>query len=207
MPLFQKRKPVLLTLGGLGLFKSEIAESDAFLEAHGITSYVATHDPSWTPQRFRQYLEECVNQNRFNKVWVYHLLGNFYLAEGRLEEAVSVYSRAILEYPDDPRAYYNLGTIYYGISYHATETDFTHRPDFSEAPIEMQELAHQVHEDDKKHPQLTQALRESKLAASPLEAAKLALKYYRKTVACNIANEDERLVQTHIILIKMRWNL
>lgn len=202
MPIFQKHKPLPLD----GLLESELAESDAFFESHGISKEMATQDPEGTRQRFRQYLEECVNQNPFNKVWVYHLLGMLYSAEGRLEKMVSLYSRAASEYPSDPRAYYSLGTIYYGIS-QATETskglDSTDVHDF---PWEIQERMLRVRQFQEENQQLVQAFRESKLT-SPEEAAKLALQYFHKTLACNISNEDKHRVQTHIRIIEVRLSL
>ena len=41
----------------------------------------------------------------------------------------------------------------------------------------------------------------SKLTASPEEAVKLALKFFRETLACNISNDDKHRVQTHIRII------
>jgi len=198
MPLFQKQKPLPLD----GLLQSELVESDAFFESHGISKEMATQDPEGTRQRFRQYLEECVNQNPFNKVWVYHLLGMLYSAEGKLQETVSLCSRATSEHPADLRAYYFLGTIYYGIS-QATETSKSlNRTDVQHAPWEIQELMRQNREFQEENQQLVQAFRESKLT-SPEEAAKLALKYFRKTLVCNISNDDKRRVQTHIRIIEM----
>lgn len=199
MPLFQKQKPLPLDR----LLQSELMESDAFFESHGISKEMATQDPEGTRQRFRQYLEECVNQNPFNKAWVYHLLGMLYSAEGKLQETVSLCSRAASEYPTDPRAYYSLGTIYYGIS-QATETDKSlNRTDVQDHPWEIQERMRRIRQFQEENQQLVQAFRESKLAASPEEAAKLALKYFRKTLVCNISNEDKNRVQTHIRIIEV----
>ena len=125
-----------------------------------------------------------------------------YSAEGKLQETVSLCSHATSEYPTDPRAYYFLGTIYYGIS-QATETDKSlNRTDMQHAPWEIQELVRQNREFQEENQQLVQAFRESKLT-SPEEAAKLALKYFRKTLVCNISNDDKRRVQTHIRIIEM----
>jgi hypothetical protein len=202
MPLFQRQKPLPLD----GLLQSELVESDAFFESHGISKEMATQDPEGTRQLFRQYLEECVNQNHFNKVWVYHLLViMLYSAEVKLEKIVSLFSRAASEHPADPRAYYSLGTIYYGI-YEETLKPLT-RADVQHAPWEIQELARQYREFQEENQQFVKACRESKLAASPEEAAKLALQHYRKTLACNISNDDKRRVQTHIRLIEVQLSL
>lgn len=199
MPLFQKHEPLPLD----GLLQSELAESDAFFESHGISKEMVTRDPERTRQLFRQYLEEYVNQNRFNKVWVYYLLGTLYWAEGKLAEVVSVYSRAAAEYPQDPRAYYSLGAIYYGIS-QATETERNlHSLDIGSYPIEIQERMCRVRQFQEENQQLVQAFRESKLVASREEAAMLALKYFQKTLVCNISNDDKRRVQTHIRIIEV----
>jgi tetratricopeptide (TPR) repeat protein len=190
-----------------GLLESELAECDTFFESHGISKEMRAHGSEATDQYFPQYLEECVNRNRFNKLWVYLTLGTWYFFNGRLEETVSLCLRAASEYPNDPRAYYCLGTIYYGISSHATDTDWTLLPSFADSPVEMQELARQVREHDEQNPQLTHAFRESKLVAAREEASTLALKYYRKTLTCNISNEDKRRVQIHIKLIEMQLSL
>ncbi|MDP2729963.1 MAG: tetratricopeptide repeat protein [Dehalococcoidales bacterium] len=183
--------------------QSELAESDAFFESHGISKEMTTQDPEGTRQRFRQYLEECVNQNPFNKVWVYHLLAMLYYAEGKLEETAALCSRAASEHPTDPRAWYYLGTIYYGIS-QATETSkVLDSADVQDFPSEIRERIRRIHHFQKENQQLVQAFRESKLT-SPEEATKLALKYFRKTLVCNISNEDKSRVQTHIRIIEAR---
>ena len=203
MPLFQKHKPLPLE----GLLQSELAESDAFFEGHGISKEMATQDPKATRKRFLELLDKCVNEKTFNKVWVYCLLGTLYYAEGRLQETIALYSRAASEYPTDPRAYYSLGTIYYGIS-QATETSrVLDSTDVQDYPWEMQERMRRIRQFQEENQQLVQAFRESKLVASWEEAAKLALQYFRKTLACNISNEDKRRVQTHIRIIEVQSGL
>ena len=127
--------------------------------------------------------------------------------EGKLEEAVAMYSRATQDYPTDPRAWYSLGIIYYGISQETQTSKVLDSADVRRYPWEIQELVHHVREFQDENQQLVQAFRESKLVASWQEAAKLALQYFRKTLACNISNEDKRRVQTHIRLIEVQLTL
>ncbi len=203
MPLFQKHKPLPLE----GLLQSELVESDAFFEGHGISKEMATQDPEASRKRFLELLEKCVNEKTFNKVWVYCLLGTLYYAEGRLQETIALCSRAASEYPADPRAYYSLGSIYYGLS-QATETGkLLDGTDVQDHPWEIQEWMRRIRQFQEENQQLVQAFRESKLAASPEEAAKLALQYFRKTLVCNISNEDKRRVQTHIRIIEVQLGL
>jgi tetratricopeptide (TPR) repeat protein len=189
MPLFQKHKPLPLE----GLLKSELVESDAFLEGHGIPKKMANQDVEATRQRVRVLLEARVNRNHFNKMWVYNLLSTLYFSEGKLKETVALCLRAALEHPTDPRAYYCLGAVYYGLS---QETD----TEKSLAGIDVKEFVEQ-------NQQPVQAFRNSKPAESRDEAAKLAMKYFHKTLMCNISNEDKRRVQTHIRRIEVQLSL
>lgn len=197
MPLFQKHKPLPLE----GLLESEKVHSEAFLKGHGISIETANQDIEATRQRVRVLLEDCVNRNQFNKLWVYNLLSTLYFKEVKLKEIVALCLRAALEHPTDPRAYYSLGTVYYGIS-QAAETEKTLGIDTHDWPWEMQEMMRQNREFVEQNQQLVQAYRNSGLAASRDESAKLALKYFHKTLMCNISSEDKRRVQTHIRIIE-----
>ena len=75
------------------------------------------------------------------------------------------------------------------------------RPDFKYWPMEMQENVRQTYEYEKNNSQLIKAYRESKLAASPEEAARLARQYFIMTLKFNISDKDKQIVQTHIRII------
>jgi tetratricopeptide (TPR) repeat protein len=203
MPLFKRRETTPIT----GMSRGELAESDALYEAHGVTTEFANKNVEMARQLMRQYFSELVKRNPTNKFWVYYLLGDLLATNGQLDQAIAVYSRATREYPDDPRAYYSLGAIYYGISSIGDHDNYQQRPDATDLPMELLELVGQGHEVPEENQQFNRACRESKLAASPEDAAKLALQYFRKTLTCNISNEDKGRVQTHIRLIEIRWSL
>ena len=175
-----------------GLLESEMAECDTFFGSHGISKEMRARGSEETDQYFQQYLEECVKQNRFNRVWVYHSLGTWYLLGGKFEEAVSIYSRAASEYPNDPRPYYTLGTIYYNIS----------QALLRERLFEIQKLISRDREFEEENKQFINASQVSKLAASPMESANLALSYFRRTLECNISASDKTKIQTHIGLVE-----
>jgi len=203
MPLFQKHKPLPLE----GLLKSELVESDAFLEGHGIPKKMANQDVEATRQRVRVLLEARVNRNHFNKMWVYNLLSTLYFSEGKLKETVALCLRAALEHPTDPRAYYCLGAVCYGLSQETDTEKSLAGIDVKEMPWEFQEMARQNREFVEQNQQPVQAFRNSKPAESRDEAAKLAMKYFHKTLMCNISNEDKRRVQTHIRRIEVQLSL
>lgn len=200
MPRFQKHNPLPLDR----LSQSELVESDTIIEGLGISKVTISRDAKAARQRFRAHLEELVSRKPTSKVWMFHMVGGLYYEEGKLEEAVAMYSRATQDYPTDPRAWYSLGIIYYGISQETQTSKVLDSADVRRYPWEIQELVHHVREFQDENQQLVQAFRESKLVASWQEAAKLALQYFRKTLACNISNEDKRRVQTHIRLIEVQ---
>jgi len=197
MPLFQKHKPLPLA----GLSENELVESDALFESIGITKAVVSQDVEAARRRYREHLTKLVSSKATSKVWMLYMLGGLCYEEGKLEEAAALYSRATQDYPADPRAWYTLGTIYYGLIESLSEP-LPEGVDWRSEPLEMQERMERVRDFQSQNPQLLQSFRESKLTASREEAAKLALKYFRKTLACNISNDDKRSVQTHIRLIE-----
>jgi len=203
MLLFQRQEPLPIDR----LSTAELAESDAFFESHGITKDMAIQDIEATRKLFQELLEKCVNGNTNNKVWVYYLLGAMYLTKGQLQETVSLCSRAALEHPLDPRAYYSLGTIYYGIFQQKQTSPWRDRLDLQDHPLEIRQRIQRIRHFETQNQQLVQAFRESKLAASREEAAKLALQYFRKTLDCNISKEDKNQIQTHIKLIQTQLTL
>jgi tetratricopeptide (TPR) repeat protein len=188
-----------------GFLKSESAESDAdFFVPNGITTEMVNSNPEETDRRFRQYLEECVSRNQVNKVWVYYILCTWYYAEGKFEKVITLSLRASAEHPSDPRAYYLLGSIYYGVFMNSTEGPknsneaLLARPDFGNFPIEIQKQVRENLEFEKKNQQLVNAIREFNPALTPDEAAKLALQYFGSILKCNISSKDRQMVQTHV---------
>lgn len=201
MSLFQKRKPLPLDR----LSECELVESDTIIEGLGISKVVVSQDAEAARKRFREHLKKLVSRKSASKVWMFHILGGLYYEEGKLEEAAAMYSRAIQDYPADPRAYYSLGVIYYGLFEYAEPLrEGVHWRRF---PLEIQERLRRVQEFEEQNQLLVQAFRESKLTASPEEAAKLALKYFRKTLARNISSDDKSRVQTHMRLIEVHLGL
>ena len=198
MPLFQERKTLPLE----GLSEIELAESDSYFEAHGVTRDKVSQDVQIAGQVMRKLLEKLV-KNPSNRYWVYYLLGNLLFADGQVDDAVSIYSRATLEYPDDPRACYSLGVIYYGI-YQTSQLPVHVLPD---VPLEIRERISRIREFENKNPKLLDTFRGSKMAASLVGAAELALKYFHKTLACNIFNEDKAKILIHIRLIETQMKL
>jgi len=198
MPLSDKKETIPIE----GMSKNELAESDVFFEAHGVTKEIANKDVEATRQIMRQHFTELIKGNQSNKLWVYYVLGNLLSMNGQIDEAAAVYYRATREYPNDPRAWYSLGTIYYGISGETDINKYSQRPDLAEMPIEIQQIDAQNREFEKQNLRYLQGCAESKLVASPIEAANLALNYFSKTLTCKISKEDRNKVQTHIRLIE-----
>lgn len=204
MPLFQRHKALLLDR----LSESELIESDTLCESIGISKVVISQNAEAARKRFREHLKNLVSRKPTSKVWMFHILGGLYYEEGKIEEATAMYSRAAEDYPTDPRAWYSLGTIYYGIfQAKAGGLPLPDRANERGHPWEIQERMARIRNFESQNPQLVQAFRNSKLAASRDEAAKLALEYFRKTLACNISSDDKRRVQTHIRLIEVQLAL
>ena len=111
MPLFRKHEPLPLDR----LSENELVESDTLVESIGISKISSSQDREEARKRFSEHLTKLVSRKPTSKVWMFHLLGGMCYEEGRLEEAVPIYSRATTDYPADPRAWYSLGTIYYGL--------------------------------------------------------------------------------------------
>ena len=191
-----------------GLLKSEMAESDAeFFVPNGITTEMVNSNHEMTDQLFRQYLEECISHNQLNKVWVYYILSTWYYAEGKFEKIITLSLRASAEHPSDPRAYYFLGSIYYGFFINSTaDPKYSNeallaRPDFSNWPREMRELVRENLEFERHNQRIVNAMCEFKPTLTPEEAAKLALQYFGCILKCNISSRDRQIVQTHITSI------
>jgi len=85
---------------------------------------------------------------------------------------ISLYSRAISEYPADPRAYYCLGVIYYAIFQEPMISKQIDRTDVQDHPWEIQENMRQIREFREKNQGLVQAFGKSKLIASREEVSK-----------------------------------
>ncbi len=208
MPLFHRRKPLPLE----GLSNDEEIEFDVLCERLSIPNTVVSQGTELANQRLHAYLEKEVSKGSTSELWMLCVLANLYFGEGRLEEAVATCLRATHDYSTDPRAYYALGTVYYGISqWHGIFGKTARVPhgatDMRDAPLAIQELARSVRDFEEQNVQLVEALSKSELAGSYNESANLALAYFRKALACNISNGDKSRIQTHIRIIEVQLGL
>ena len=203
MPIFGERKILQLE----GLSQREREECEAFFESRGISKDVPAYGPGGIDQYFQQYLEETIDQNRSNETWLYYVLAIWYFSHSMFEKTVALCVRAYSEHPNDPRAYYLLGTIYDGIYQYSKKATLIQIPDAVERQKEIQELLKQKYTEVQENPQIIKAFRESKIVASPEEAARSARQYLCMTLKCKISKEDKRKVQTRIRIIDNQTRL
>lgn len=203
MPIFQKHEVIPID----GYSESELVEVNVFWEAHGISKDMLNQSPVVLRNRLIEISEKCINENAQNKAWIYYFLWSSYFSNGKLKEMVALCSRANLEYPSDPRAYYCLGIIYEGI-FQQTETDkLLNRANLENAPWEIRQRINRIRNFEQQNPLLIKAFREQKLVATSKEAAESALNFFRKALSGSISNEDKSIVQARIRLIEQQLSL